>query len=192
MKKETSFSKYHALMKDTQGRYRTSSLFWETRNVLNEDRIEPIFTIKNKPYTVPSSNKKTLVTYPSLKEIYLSYDHVPGCEYEFALDLFGCWDHWKVLFNSATMRDHISEWREELAIRLKANAIKKIMEASNSESAIGVNAARYLADEGYLPRKVGHMTKEDKAKQLKIAAGVRDTLQEDMNRLGLEVFNGGK
>jgi hypothetical protein len=185
------YAPWRAVMLDRQFRYRTRSLFWETRKIDREEVNEPIFTIKPRAHTVTSIDKKGLTTYPSLKEIYMSYDHVPGHEYEFAMDVFGSWQHWNVLCLS-TLRDMIQEWRDELAIKLKAEAIRNMIVASKEASAVGVNAAKYLADEGYLPKKVGRVTKEEKLREIKLAAGIRDTLAEDMDRLGLSIITGTK
>ena len=187
MKEE--YAPWRAVMLDSIGRYRSKSLFWELRKIERSDVYEPLFTTKDRPHTVPTFDKKGLITYPSLKQIYMSYDHVPGHEYEFALDVFGNWDHWAHL-NKSSLKDMLQSWRDELSIKLKAEAIKKMIEASKEQSAVGVNAARYLADENYLPKKVGRVTKEEKLREIKIAAGVRDDLAGDMARLGLSIVNG--
>lgn len=183
--------KNHKNMMDSMGRYRVASLFWETRNALKEEEFSPMFSLKPSSFTAPSADKKTLVTYPSLKEIYMSYDHIPGFEYDFAMDVFGCWEHWERLTKSM-LKEDFQHWRDELTVKLKASALKKLMKASLEPSATGVTAARYLADEGYVPKKMGRTTKEEKVRQLKIDAGIRDDLSSDMDRLGLSVVNGGK
>jgi hypothetical protein len=186
------YAAWRAVMLDSLSRFRSKSLFWELRNIDRSDVWEPLFTIKDKPHTVPTFDKKGLVTYPSLKQIYMSYDHIPGHEYEFAMDVFGSWKHWDHLATQSSLQDMLQEWRDELAIKIKAEAIRNMMMASKESSTVGVNASRYLADEGYIPKKVGRITKEEKIKQAKIAAGVRDTLSEDMERLGISVIQGNK
>lgn len=187
------YAPWRAVMLDDLNRYRTRSLFWETRNA-QEDKFEPLFSTKVKAHTVTKTTekgKKIITTYPSLKEIYMSYDHVPGHEYEFAMDVFGSWQHWIVLCDSS-LREIFKEWKEELTIKIKADAIRKMVVASRETSAVGVNAAKYLADEGYVARKVGRITKEEKARALKQAAGIRDDLQGDMDRLGISIITGTK
>jgi hypothetical protein len=187
MKEE--YAAWRSVMLDNLGRFRTRSLFWETRNVKSDEEYEPLFSTKVKEHTVTKNGIAT--TYPSLKAIYMSYDHVPGHEYEFAMDVFGSWQHWIVILDSS-LRDMFKEWREELTIKIKAEAIRKMVIASRETSAVGVNAAKYLADEGYVPRKVGRITKEEKARELKVAAGIRDDLQGDMDRLGISLITGTK
>ena len=190
MKEE--YATWRAVMLDSQGRYRTRSLFWETRKIEREEAYEPLFSIKPRAHTVTSIDKKGLTTYPSLKEIYMSYNHVPSHEYEFAMDVFGSWQHWNVLCTTSSLRDMIQEWRDELAVKLKSEAIRNMIVASKEASAVGVNAAKYLADEGYMPKKVGRVTKEEKLREIKREAGIRDTLAEDMDRLGLSIIQGNK
>jgi hypothetical protein len=185
------YAEYRAKMMDNCNRPRSRSLFWETRVISREERLEPLFTIKDRDHTVPSIDKKGLTTYPSLKLIYMSYDHVPFHEYEFAMDVFGSWQHWENLCKS-TLKDLFKEWREELAIKMKAEALRTMIYTSRQESSAGVNAAKYLADEGYVPKKLGRISKEEKLREIKMAAGVRDDLQGDMDRLGLTIINGNK
>lgn len=169
-------------MKDDIGRYRTGTLFWELRRP-NEGRVEkypPLFTLKDRPLEVEG------VVYPSLKQIYMSYDHIPYFEYDFALDIFGSWDHWTKLSTASYVRETINGWRTELEIRNKANAIKTLLTLSR-DSDKGLTAARALLGEEHTGVKRGRPTKEEKARQLKIDQGVRETLEEDMQRLNLTV-----
>lgn len=186
------YAQFHPFMKDSMNRYRVASLFWELRNTRDVKILAPLFTMKDRAHTVPSKDGKSLITYPSLKEIYMSYNHVPYNEYDFAMEIFGSWEHWKIIADSNTCCSMVASWREELAIKIKSKAVRNIMEASNSANAIGVNAARYLADEGYVPKKVGRISREERERVKKIAAGVANNLTEDMERLGLELVQGGK
>ena len=163
--------------KDSMGRWRINSLFWELRT--NETDYPPIFTIKESTYN----------GYPSLKEIYFSYDHVPFHEYEFAMDVFGSWEHWKAITNSSSCKDMMTNWRDELTIRNKARAVKQIIAIAREDSATGLSAARYLSDEGFLPKRAGRTTKEEKIRQQKIDAGVHTELNDDFKRMSLKVVN---
>lgn len=175
---------------DKFGRVRTQSLFWETRASGRKDML-PFFTIKDKPHTVQSDFDDSMITYPSLKQVYFSYDHIPGMEYEFASEVFGSWDVWLKL-NQSVLKDLFQQWRDELDIKLKAEAIKKIIVASKQVSSSGVAAAKYLADKGYMDKKVGRITNEEKERVTKEAAGMHRELEADMLRLGMQVVNGGK
>lgn len=187
---EEQLASWRSVMKDEYHRARTQSLFWELRREDAGDRVEripPLFTIKDRDHTVDG------VTYPSLKKIYMSYDHIPGFEYEFAMDVFGSWEHWDRLINESAVRKYLKDWRMELEIKLKAKAMSQLIKASRENDPKGFQAAKYLADSGYRESgKKGRPSKEEVERERKIAAGVSETLAADMERLGLSVVTGGK
>lgn len=180
----------HSSLRDQFGRVRTNSLFWEYRHSEREDML-PLFTTKDKPHTVKSDFSSELITYPSLKQIYFTYDHIPNMEYDFAMEVFGSWEVWERI-TKCVIKDLIQDWRDEYEIKLKADAIRKMIQLSKQDSAAGATATRYLADKGYLDKKVGRISKADKEREIKIAAGLHDDLSSDMERLGLSIVNGGR
>ena len=175
--------KFFTLYKDSRGVYRTTSLFFEGKREANPDpALQPIFTLKDDDYTVSG------VTYFSLKRIYFSYDHVPGFEYQFALDVFGSWDFWTRITKSS-LRHEFQAWREELEIKIKAESIKAIFQTANSDSPQASTAARYLADRGYLEKgRPGRPSKEEVAREMKIEKQVQDTVLNDMERIGMKII----
>lgn len=180
------FTNMYKDMKDDQGRFRTLSLFWEMRHQAGQH--EPIFTTKD--HDIEKDGK----TYISLKKIYMSYDHIPEYEYDFALAVFGPsgWKHFNKLATSkGPVSDLIKEWREELDIKIKAEALRAMMIASKGDDAKGVQAAKYLADKGYTTKR-GRPSKEEIARQTKIDAGAHKELEDDMKRLNLKVLQGTK
>lgn len=172
---------WHPIMIDDMGRYRTVSLFWEVRRDRSDEAdFTPIFTLKSRDHTVGD------ITYISLKRLYMSYDHTPGMEYEFAMDVFGSWDHWLKLQKSS-IKHEFKQWQEELRVKLKAEAIKAMITASRSDDARGVAAAKYLADEGYTNTKRGRPSKEEITRTLKEEASGQRDLASDMERLGMSI-----
>lgn len=173
-------TKLHSQMKDDLQRYRTQSLFWELRYG-TEDKYPPIFTLKSE------NIERDGVTYYSLKKIYMSYDHVPHMEYDFALDAFGSWDHWNKLANDTIpmIKDEIKSWREELDIKLKAQGLKALINAARDNDAKGVQAAKYLAEKGYATKR-GRPSKEEVERELKQEAGIKKQLESDLQRIGLK------
>lgn len=174
-------------LKDSRGVRRTQSLFWEFRYDEDGDKYPAYFTIKDYDLV------KDGVTYYSLKQIYLSYDHIPGYEYEFALDLFDSWDHWDTISNKTIpkIKNEIGRWREELEVKLKSQAIRAIITSSKDTDAKGFNAAKYLAEKGYAPTR-GRPSKDEVERTRRIEAGVNRDLEDDMARLGITVVAGGK
>lgn len=174
-------------VRSATGRRVLRSLFYEaqTGSAKESDATEPIFTLKN--WNMEKEGKK----YWSLKNIYMSYDHIPGFEYEFALKIFGEWDHWTILANSDVIRDHIQAWRDEMAIKMAAKGYKALVKTAVYEGSKGTPAAKILADRGWEAKR-GRPSKEEIARSTKIAAGISDEIAEDMERLGLSLVKGGK
>ena len=177
------YAPLRAQMIDKMFRQRRNSLFWETRYA--NDVLKPIFTLKDEDIV------RDGVHYLSLKKIYLSYDHIPKYEYEFALDVFGSWEHWVMLSTEAQVAPHIQQWQEELEVRLKAEAIRNLLKTSRGDSNSAGQANKYIADRGW-EVKAGRPSKEEKQRQLKVDNKVRETLNEDMERLGISVIAGAK
>tara|TARA_R110000823_G_scaffold200196_1_gene331204 strand:+ start:893 stop:1420 length:528 start_codon:yes stop_codon:yes gene_type:complete len=169
--------------KDSMGRYRTQSLFWESR----DSSMEPVWSMKD--YDLVKEDG----TYKSLKLIYMSYDHVPGLEYDFAMDLLGSWDHWLKLCNDATpvIKDMIKGWRDELDIRLKAKGIKAIIAHSLDNDPKGLQAAKYLVEKGYVAKKGGRPSREEVERELKVDAKAAKEHKDDLERIGLKLVSNG-
>lgn len=173
----------HTKFKDEMGRYRTQSLFWELRH----ENYEAHFTLKD--YDIERDGKH----YVSLKKLYMAYDHIPGFEYDFALDTLGSWDHWNKLCNDSIplIKDTIKAWRDELDVRLKAQGLKALIQASRDNDPKGVQAAKYLAEKGYQVKR-GRPSKEEVERELKHSAKSRKDLETDLERIGLKVMEGGQ
>jgi len=169
------------LLKNAQGAYLTNGLFYELQNKLTQQDITPSFTLKERDIV---RNGKKL---PSLKKIYMSYVHAPYFEYEFAMDTFGEWEHWERIATSFSIKDHVQKWRDEMTVKLKASAIQQMIKESVVQGTpSALQAAKYVASLGW-EVKAGRPSKAEVNKQAKVAAGVRDTLNSDMERLGLTV-----
>lgn len=172
---------WHPLLKDDRNVARTTSLFFESKREADPTLV-PIFTLKDFDYTVDG------VTYLSLRQIYFSYEHIPNFEYNFAMDVFGSWDIWQKI-TKCSIRSVFQEWRDELEIKIKAEAIRRMMAASRSDDAKGVQAAKYLADKGYVEggTRRGRPTKEEVERERKLQAEVKDSLAADMERIGMSI-----
>jgi hypothetical protein len=170
-------------MRSTNGRHLTRSLFLETESQHVKDLgvCSPLFTLKDR------NMEKNGKTYYSLKNIYMSYDHVPGYEYQFAQDVFGSWEQWQLLCNSADLvKEHIDGWKDEQAIKLQARALEAMFKTAMFEGSKGTPAARYLADKGWQVKR-GRPSKDEVEREKKIAAGVEKEINEDLERLGWKV-----
>lgn len=110
-------------------------------------------------------------------------------EYQVAMKLLGCWEHWLEVREHPIIKPHIDKWHKELEVKLRSEAIEQMKK--HAEQPGGTAAAKWLAGKGYLssaePAKVGRPPKkiEEENKQPNNAR-----IQGDMARLGLVV--GGK
>lgn len=174
-------------LKGVNGRRILRSLFIETIGSEVEENgfVSPIFTLKDV------NIEKDGVFYWSLKNIYFSYDHIPGFEYEFAMDVFGDWEHWVMLADSFLIKPHVDAWRDEMTIKIQAKAIEAMMKSALRDGSKGTPAAKFLADRGWEVKR-GRPSKAEIEREKKIQSGVSKEVAEDMERLGLSVVNGGK
>ena len=161
--------------KDVNGQWLTRAIFYETRS----DSIAPMYTLKEEDFTPEGKD-----TFPSLKKIYLEMEHVPEFEYEFANKYLGGWIHWQRLLGSQ-VKHHFEQWREELTIKLKANAMKSIILTAYGETPTALQAAKYLSDSGYQMKR-GRPSKLEKEARLKQDSAVDKQIEEDMKRMNLK------
>lgn len=108
-------------------------------------------------------------------------------EYEPAMQLLGDWEHWQEVRNHALIKPHVDKWQDELAVKLKSEAIKQIKEHAKQPG--GTAAAKWLAEKGYASegtkKPVGRPKKEEEVPTPSLGR-----IAGDMARLGLVV--GGK
>jgi hypothetical protein len=116
---------------------------------------------------------------PSLRSIYLSYDHLPNYEYEFAEEHLGGWNHWCKLCESSIVGAHIKEWRAEKQIKIKADAMKSLLTIAKSDTKDSFQAAKFLAQKGYNVGEI--LKKQDK----KLQDHLDSDVDEDLKRIGL-------
>ena len=159
--------------KDTMGRWLTESLFYETAS----NQSMAVYTLK--PYHLKTKDGRELM---SLKQLYI--DSADPTEYTFTTTHLGGWAHWQRLLNSVKLRPYFDEWREELEIMLRSQAVRSMMHTAVSEGAKGTTAAKWLADKGWLEKR-GRPTVAEKRKELKKQMMIKDEVAEDAERLGL-------
>lgn len=184
--------------KDQGGRWRTTSLFWETFDWGNQDingiylfdKFSPIFTLREHAFCIPASNKlgerykDRLV--PSIREIYLSYED--PTEYLFAEQVFHSTYHWKHLQSLPWFQPYLDEWRLCLREKLRAIGCEALVRiAKGSDPKLALQAAKWLAEEGFSQRRgKGRPSEVSVQVEVKREASIDKIYQEDAERLGLE------
>lgn len=114
------------LVVDSMGRNMTIGLFKET----NDGRTDykPLWSIKE------------------WKEVYM--DLSDPTEYSPAMYLLGDWDHWVQIADKSQARPYFAEWRKELVIKLRSEAIASLRKQAKGDK--GTAAAKWLAENGYI------------------------------------------
>jgi hypothetical protein len=161
--------------KDAQGRYRTQSLFIETPHT----SYPAFFTTKK--YDVERNG----TTYHSL---YLKYMEIGDpTEYQVALRLFGSWGHWEALCKSKWFKELLTDWRNELRVRMESDRYFEMDKRASQQDATGIQATKWLAERygDKTEAKRGRPSKEEKERHL--ARLSHETAEEDADaeRLGL-------
>lgn len=161
--------------------YQTKGLFYET--TLPDERPEfgTSWTLKEKDLIVGDK------TYRSMKRIYLDMEDVT--EYDFAMATLGSYKHWERLVESPIIRKHIDQWRKELNLKLKARAMKAIINAATVDEKSSFQAMKYLADNEYLDKKAkrGRPSKEEVSAELRREVEINKTFKDDAERIGLKL-----
>lgn len=149
------------------GKMRTQSLFLELG--YNE---EACFTLKDEDYTY--ENK----VYPSLKRLYLESND--PTEYKFAVEHLLGWKHWQRMCENKIIRRHIDEWREELEVKLRCQAIGDAIALAKSGQ---FQAAKWVADRGWSTRAAGRPSKAEVEHEKKVQARINDEYGADVIRM---------
>lgn len=165
--------------KNSNGVLLLKEMFYE--HALNKGNV--LFTLKDQDHTVGS------ITYPSLYRLYMEANDTT--EYVFAMANLEGWTHWTSLSNSAFFREYILRWREELELRLRAEALANIQKMSKSGGREAFQASKYLVDGGYLPKKntKGRPSKAQISEAANQMAEEDKRLKDDFSRLSQPDFS---
>ena len=154
-------------MLDSMGKFRTQSLFLELGY-----GADSLFTLKDQDHEHEGK------TYPSLKRLYLEFED--PTEYEFANTVLLGWRHWQRMCENKVIRKHIDEWREELEVKLRSQAIRDaIQEAKKGH----FQAAKWVADRGWSTRGAGRPSKADIEHEKKVQARIDNEYSGDVVRM---------
>ena len=167
-----------ATFKDSQGRFRTKSLFME--HLL--PAYPAHFTLKK--FNVTKNGKEYISMYKKYIEIG------DPTEYQVATRLLGSWDHWLVLQKAQWFREELAGWRSELQIKMESERAKKMLEIVNGgdpSSAAVIQATKWLADRYGTKKDIkrGRPSKDEVDNHLKRLKAEDEDLSEDLARLGL-------
>lgn len=164
-----------AKFKDTQGRYRTQSLFIETPH----PEFPAFFTLKKLDKT------KNGIRYTSMYRLYMEI--ADPTEYQVALRLLGSWNHWEALQKAEWFRTHLQQWRAELKVRMESDRYFEMLDHGKAKGAQGIQATKWLAERygsGETPKR-GRPSDQEVTNERKRLAAVEDDLAADATRIGI-------
>ena len=167
-------------LKGPNGKCRTKSLFYELSYY---DTTDVIFTTKEQDITVKGK------AYVSLQQLFINMVPNDPTEYEFAMSVFGSWEVWKTISEAPQLKPFVTNWRNEVVVKVKSQAIQAIAEEMKSNGRSSFSAAKLLLDKGWLDNDTASQAKKklqakEQQEQDKQALSL---LENDAQRLGLKV-----
>lgn len=154
-------------MLDKMGKFRTQSLFLELGY-----SDEAIFTLKDNDYEYEG---RPLL---SLKRLYLEMED--PTEYTFATEILMGWRHWQRMCENKAIRVHIDEWRDELEVKLRCKAVGDAIKAARTGN---FQAAKWVADRGWINRGAGRPSKADVQHEKQVQARIDQEYNGDVVRM---------
>lgn len=163
--------------KNSSGVYLLRGLFFETTPA---DKTSVVYTLKDRDHE----------GYPSLKCLYLAISDFT--EYRFATQCLGGLEHWDKLCECTWFQPYVEQWRRELDLKIKSEALARIMIEAERDSQVKFGANKYLLEKGWEPKspsasKRGRPSKAEINEEAQKIVENNGRLIEDMERLGLRV-----
>jgi hypothetical protein len=155
---------------DDKGRILTTSLFLET----NYDADVALYTLKDYDHEYQGK------IYPSLGKAYIEMED--PTEYAFTKKYLGSWQQWQRMLKNKALMVYIQQWREELEVHLRSQAIRNMIDMACSEDG-NFSAAKYLAEYSWEKRKAGRPSKEEVSRHLAAEERIHNEFEADIARL---------
>ncbi len=155
-------------LRDDRGRPITQSLFLEIGYT-----DFAVFTLKEDDYEYKGK------VYPSLKKLYLEFED--PTEYAFATKYLLGWQHWKKMLGNKQIASEVDEWREELELKLRSQAVKDMIDQSAEGGSF--QASKWLVDRGWDKRPAGRPSKAEQKKEQRLKERVDNEFGADILRL---------
>lgn len=147
------------------------SMFYE---LCGADKTYVVYTLKDQDHE----------GYPSLYRLYMECND--PTEWKFATTYLDGWEHWEILSNTAYFKPYVDRWRTELELRMKSQALAKIMSESKTSGRDSFAANKYLLEKGWEPKptnKRGRPTKDDIKQAAYDELSANKQLDEDFVRI---------
>jgi len=145
-------------------------LFYETTLA---DKSSVVYTLKDVDHE----------GYRSLYRLYMETND--PTEWAFATKYLDGFGHWELLCDTTWFRPYIQRWRRELDLRLKSQALSRIMSEAKTSSKESFAANKYLLEKGWEPKvnARGRPSKDEIKRAANEIASSNSRLEEDFSRL---------
>jgi hypothetical protein len=145
---------------------------------------------ENCPYSIKDYDNNGKV---SLYRLYM--EEMDPTEYRFANTHLADWQHWKNLCALEWFQPYVERWREELELKLKAEALSRMIKESREDGREGVTATKYLLEKGWEKESKTHGRGRPSKDEIKKAAHVlaveSNQVEEHFKRLNSPQGFGG-
>lgn len=170
----SSFSPDKSKFKNSSGTHLLKPIFYELDE---QGRPNAQFSLK------PHDSTFEGVVYPSLRRLYVELED--PTEYLFSETYLDGWTHWKKLSSASFFQEHLTEWREELDIRLRAKSLVRIKARAEGNQKDSLTADKILLSGGWKTEesKVGRPTKEKIQNEAEKLIRERTVFDEDYDRI---------
>jgi hypothetical protein len=154
--------------RDELGRKLYQMLFLE----LSKNKDKALYTLKD-------------FDYEGKRSLYLLYmAKADPTEYAFATEYFDGIEHWNTLCRRQWFSPHILRWREELDLKIKSEALRRLISDAKSGSKSSHQANRFLLEKGWVPKDgKGRPSKDQVQRAAKAIAEEDKTTKEDYLRV---------
>lgn len=160
---------------ETKFRYKNNT--FKLGNLLEGISDEPQFIL----YTIAREDTK----YPSLYQAYMNEEDFT--EFNFASKYFESYQHWKKVCELKLFAGHISEWREELELKVKARNLKSLIDKAVEDTSV----AKFLLGNKWIEdtQKIkgtnlrGRPSKEEIKGHLRLISSQEKQIDDDYERI---------
>lgn len=159
--------------KNASGAFYLQALFYETTGA---DKSTVLFTLKDRDHE----------GFPSLHRLYL--DCNDPTEHRFAVTHLDGWAHWERLCECPWFSPYLDQMRKELDLRIKSQALSRIISIAQSGAKEALTANRFLIEtdlRSASQERRGRPKKNNKAVEARKLSELKDLITEDAKRLEL-------
>lgn len=169
--------------KGKNGAFLTKTLFYESMRIYVDPPYNPVFCLYGE--------RPGLI---SCQKTFIEERDPTG--YKWAIKYLGEYEHFKRLMKIKYFQEAYDTWIEELNELIRSEAIQRVQEILlTGQPAQQLQAAKWLASkewEEVAKTRRGRPSKTEVEGELKRQVQLSKQEQEDLERIGLRVINGGK